>query len=536
MASPPPEREVDVCVIGSGIGGLSAAGLSARYGLHTEVFESHYHPGGVAHSFQVDGYKFDAGPSLWASMNQSSTNPLRQVLDALGEDVEWLQYDGWGMHVPEGYFYFKVGPDDFTNTLRKYGGEEDVAAWAALRAQMKPLLGAATSIPPLVLRGDAAAGITLAPYLVTALLRAGLGVQALQGPFTDVAVPTVRPGSFLYRWLDYMAFALSGLPADATQAAPVIYTLAELHTPNALLDYPRGGSGAVADALVRGLEKYGGKLHLRSHVAEILIEDGRAVGIKLKSGAVIRARRAVISNTSIWDLLKLVPNTGDKEGFPEAFVEASQATPDTASFNHLHLGIDAAGLEELKLNIHYTVINTWDEPIDAPLNMVIVSIPTVLDPGLAPPGKHAVHAYMAGNEPYSLWEGLQRGSKEYEELKEQRTQVLWNALERIIPDIRARAEVTLPASPLTHEMFNRRHRGSYGPGWRAGEGTFPGCTTPIKDLLRCGDSTLPGLGVPAVAASGMHAANTLVPVWQHLKFVKEMQSKGFIVDRFKDSL
>eukprot|EP00611_Tribonema_gayanum_P028003 TRINITY_DN7073_c0_g1_i1.p1 TRINITY_DN7073_c0_g1~~TRINITY_DN7073_c0_g1_i1.p1 ORF type:complete len:240 (+),score=22.65 TRINITY_DN7073_c0_g1_i1:341-1060(+) len=165
-----------------------------------------------------------------------------------------------------------------------------------------------------------------------------------------------------------------------------------------------------------------------------------------------------------------------------------------------------------------------------------VSIPTVLDPGLAPPGKHAVHAYMAGNEPYSLWEGLERGSREYEELKEQRTQVLWNALERIIPDIRARAEVTLPASPLTHEMFNRRHRGSYGPGWRAGEGTFPGCTTPIKDLLRCGDSTLPGLGVPAVAASGMHAANTLVPVWQHLKFVEEMQSKGFIVDRFKDSL
>jgi NAD(P)-binding Rossmann-like domain len=55
------DRETDVVVIGSGIGGLSAATLSARYGLATEVFEAHYHPGGVAHSFEEQGFKFDAG-------------------------------------------------------------------------------------------------------------------------------------------------------------------------------------------------------------------------------------------------------------------------------------------------------------------------------------------------------------------------------------------------------------------------------------------------------------------------------------------
>lgn len=40
-------------------------------------------------------------------------------------------------------------------------------------------------------------------------------------------------------------------------------------------------------------------------------------------------------------------------------------------------------------------------------------------------GKAVVHTYTAGNEPYSVWEGLERGSKEYEELKEQRAQTLW---------------------------------------------------------------------------------------------------------------
>jgi hypothetical protein len=53
---------------------------------------------------------------------------------------------------------------------------------------------------------------------VTALLRAGPGVAKLQSPFTDVSdAAGVKRGSFLYRWLDYLAFALSGLPAAATQ-------------------------------------------------------------------------------------------------------------------------------------------------------------------------------------------------------------------------------------------------------------------------------------------------------------------------------
>ena len=58
-----PDREADVVVIGSGIGGLSAAALCARYGLSVEVLESHYHAGGVAHGFEISGYHFDAGVS-----------------------------------------------------------------------------------------------------------------------------------------------------------------------------------------------------------------------------------------------------------------------------------------------------------------------------------------------------------------------------------------------------------------------------------------------------------------------------------------
>ncbi|CAN0466838.1 unnamed protein product [Ectocarpus sp. 12 AP-2014] len=207
-------------------------------------------------------------------------------------------------------------------------------------------------------------------------------------------------------------------------------------------------------------------------------------------------------------------------------------TPETGSFMHLHLGIDAEGLHDL--DIHYTVVESWAVPIDAPQNMFIVSIPTVLDKSLAPEGKHLVHIYTAGNEPYKLWEGMKRGSPEYEALKKERAECMWKALEKIIPDVRRRTEVELVATPLTHEFFNRRFKGSYGPGWRAGEAEFPGCVTPLKGLLHCGDSTLPGLGLPAVAASGMSAASTLTPVWKQLGLLWDMQRRGMIDSKFDD--
>lgn len=82
------------------------------------------------------------------------------------------------------------------------------------------------------------------------------------------------------------------------------------------------------------------------------------------------------------------------------------------------------------------------------------------------------------------------------------------------------------ASPQTHQRFLRRHRGTYGPALPAGGSLFgflplpevpqPGVLSPIPKLLRCGDSVFPGVGVPAVAASGAIAASTLAPLPKHL--------------------
>lgn len=120
-----------------------------------------------------------------------------------------------------------------------------------------------------------------------------------------------------------------------------------------------------------------------------------------------------------------------------------QDTPMNRSFMHLHLGFDATGLDDLEL--HHIVVNSWEGGVDTEQvlsflyilgeglqdqqlkltlrkcrtitllnvvigtlhaqNVVLISIASVLDPSLAPAGKHTLHAYLPATEPFHLWEG-----------------------------------------------------------------------------------------------------------------------------------
>eukprot|EP01035_Chromulina_nebulosa_P017570 gene17570-23137_t len=511
-------QEVDYCIIGSGIGGLACAALLSYYGYSVAVFESHYLPGGVAHSFERDGFKFDAGPSLWNGMNTKPYNPLREILELVGEgnSVEYKQYDGWVMHIPEGSFKFTVGEGNFEPIIKQFGGPNALSEWNDLLQAIIPLQYLSVAVPPLTIRNDPLVALTLAPHL--GKLISGLTVASkVEGNFKEVSKNYIKD-KFLDNWFEFLSFALSGLPADGTIAAAVVYTMRDLHQQRAALDYPVGGSGAVVDALIRGIEKFGkSKVYLNSHVEEILFDNKRASGVKLRrKGKIVKAKRAVISNASIWDTIKLIP-----EGIlPQEIVESYKSTPMTGSFVHLHIGIDATELPS-DLESHYTVINTWDK-IDSPQNHVIISIPSVLDPSLAPPGCHVIHAYAAANEPYDIWKDSKGDRAAYNKLKEERCEFLWKAIERSIPDVRQRVKVNMSASPITHERFNRRYKGTFGPAFRAGYEKFPYPKTSIDGLWCCGDSRFPGIGVPAVAVSGAIAASSTVSIWKHLNMLNHL--------------
>jgi len=211
----------------------------------------------------------------------------------------------------------------------------------------------------------------------------------------------------------------------------------------------------------------------------------------------------VVCGASVWDTLKLLP----QGSVSEQWSRERAATPAANSFMHLHVGFDASGLDLKALQAHYVCIHDWQRGVGAEENAVLMSIPSVEDDSLAPAGCGVLHAYTPATEPWERWASVRRGSKEYDELKAERAEFLWKEVERVIPDIRQRAKVALVGTPLTHQRFLNRHRGSYGPALAAGEATFPGPASPLDGLVLCGDSCFPGIGVPAVAASGLLAAN-----------------------------
>ncbi|MEG3842652.1 NAD(P)/FAD-dependent oxidoreductase [Microcoleus sp. herbarium14] len=489
-------QDFDAIVIGSGIGGLVAGSMLARYGWRVLVCESHTIAGGAAHSFSRRGFHFDSGPSFYCGLtDRQSLNPLSQVLNILEESIAAISYNPLGhYHFPEGTLPVYADARNYLDAVAKFAPQGAVEL-QQFQQNLLVLYEALRGIPALALRSD----WQLIPVLLSrygpALLKLLPLVGAIAGSAGSLMDRDVRD-PWVRRLIDLECFLLSGLKAHETVAPEIAFMIGERS--HSAIEYPVGGSGAIVDALVRGLQRWGGKLRLGTPVEQILVESGKTTGIRLQNGEIIRAP-IVISNATVWDTYTKLLRPED---LPQSYRKTALSVPAVDSFMHLHLGIKAEGLEGL--TGHHVVVHDSKIDITVPGNTCMISIPTVWDATLAPPGHHAIHAYTL--EPYAGWEY----GDGYQERKRERSQSLFQALERIIPDLRSRIVLESIGTPLTHARFLHRYQGTYGPAIAAGKGTWPGPQTPVKGLYRVGDSTMPGIGVPAVAASGILCANTLV--------------------------
>mmetsp|Transcript_9594 Transcript_9594/g.14496 ORF Transcript_9594/g.14496 Transcript_9594/m.14496 type:complete len:594 (+) Transcript_9594:108-1889(+) len=517
------EDSYDVLIVGSGIGGLSSAALLSRYGYSVAVLESHYAPGGAAHGYSVhnkevnDGeggtFTFDTGPSFFSGLNSNyppkASNPLRTLLDLCDETVECIPYTTFGLKFPEGDFVHspKFGLRD--GVVDEVAGSGGVGQWRELMKRMEPLAKAVDAMPTLALRGDAGVALTAGMFLPNFAGLNPLENLKLTKPFSNIIKSAGVDNGFVRNWLDVLCFCLSGVPSDGTITAEMAMMMGEFYDEDAIMDCPVGGAKSIVDALVRGIEKNGGQVILKSHVDEICIEEGQAVGVRLKKSPdrIIRANKGVISNLSVWDLM----NSGivDTNQFPESFVKERKETPACPSFMHIHVGFQMSEEELSKLQAHYIYMDDWDRSVTEEDNCALISIPSVHDATLAPTNHGVLHIYTPATERFDRWENVKRNTPEYNQLKEERSEYLWGVLEKVIPDIRERTVHYQVGTPLTHQRFLNRHRGTYGPAIYAGEASFPFPNTPIKNLLVCGDSCFPGIGVPAVSGSGMIAANSV---------------------------
>ncbi|HEY9866919.1 MAG TPA: NAD(P)/FAD-dependent oxidoreductase [Candidatus Obscuribacterales bacterium] len=488
-------QSFDVIVIGSGIGGLVAGGLLADSGKQLLILESHSLPGGAAQGFSRQGFHFDSGPSFYCGLSESQgLNPLRQVLTRLGESLETVVYDPLGhYHFPEGRLAVYGGSKDYRRAIAEFS-PLGAGEFAQFEQRLLKVYQGLKEIPAIELRADWKVIfklITNYGFSVLKLLPLLGDISSSVGQIVDQTVrdPWVR------RLIDLECFLLSGLKAEATITPDVAFMFGERI--NSVIEYPIGGSQAIVQALVRGLTKLGGKIQLGTHVDQILVKSGKVYGVKTRKGEEFHAP-IVISNATIWDTYS---HLLDPKDLPESYRNNALETPALNSFMHLHLGIKSEGLEGL--TGHHVVVHDSNLDITIPGNTCMISIPSVWDQNLAPAGYHGIHAYTL--EPFAGWSKDQF----YPQKKRQKAEPLYRALEKIIPDLRQRITLELIGTPLTHARFLRRYQGTYGPAIQAGKGRFPGLFTPIQGLYLVGDSTQPGIGVPAVAASGILCANCL---------------------------
>lgn len=487
----------DVIVIGSGIGGLVTASQLAAKGAKTLVLERYLIPGGSGGSFRREGYTFDVGASMiFGFGDKGHTNLLTRALADVGQhcatvpDAVQLEYhlpDGLTMAVDRDY-------DDFiTRMSARFPHEaKGIRAFYETCWQVFRCLDA---MPLLSLEDPA--------YLAKVFFKAPLACLGLARwlPFNvgDVAKKHIKDEDLL-RLIDMECFCWSVMPADRTPMINAGMVFSDRHAGG--INYPKGGVGVIAEKLVAGLEANGGEIRYKHRVTNVLIEQGEAVGVRLADGEELRARR-IVSNATRWD-------TFAGEGSAQSTLVGPEHTPaaettwrkryqPSSSFLSLHLGIDASVVPP-GFHCHHLLLEDWAE-MESEQGVVFVSMPSLLDPSLAPAGRHILHTFTQSDMRH--WKSLSPSA--YAEKKQQDADRLIDRLEALIPGLKSAIEFKEIGTPRTHRRFLGRMGGSYGPVPATrlpGLLPMPFNRTGLKNLYCVGDSCFPGQGLNAVAFSG----------------------------------
>ena len=487
----------DVVVIGSGIGGLVTASQLAAKGAKVLVLERYLIPGGSGGSFARAGYTFDVGASMIFGFGQKGhTNLLTRALADVGEvcetipDPAQLEY-----HLPDG-LHLAVDRDYDTFVARLSAlFPQEAKGIRAFYGTCWSVFNCLDAMPLLSLEDPA--------YLAKVFLRAPLACLGLARwlPVNvgDVARRHIQDPALL-KFIDMECFCWSVMPADLTPMINAGMVFSDRHAGG--INYPKGGVGVIAQKLVAGLERHGGAIRYKARVTKVLLENGKAIGVRLADGEEILAQR-VVSNATRWDTFG---GLIDESATPAGERTWRRRYKPSPSFLSLHLGVDAA-LIPAGSHCHHLMLEDW-QAMEDEQGVVFVSMPSLLDPSLAPPDRHIVHAFTPSS--MEAWSGLEPAA--YAAKKQADADRLIARLEAILPGLAAAIRHREVGTPRSHRRFLGRSGGSYGPvpALRLpGLLPMPFNRTAIPGLYCVGDSCFPGQGLNAVAFSGFACAHRL---------------------------
>jgi all-trans-retinol 13,14-reductase len=506
--------ERKVIVIGSGIGGLTAAVALARCGRRVLLLEQHDQPGGLTQTFSRQGYTFATGVHYIGGVGDAPgpQNRFGRLLAwltdgqlkfaSIGSPYDLIRLPGLELPV-------EAPLPRFIATLKQHFPADTQAIDRYFRA-CKEAADAAISL--FAARAAPVPVARLLGWWNAHRVRRALATTTA-GAVHDIGDARLR-ALLCARWGDY------ALPPDSAPFAAHALVIGSYFDG---AYYPVGGPARFAETFGEAIRSHGGDIRMRAGVQQILIENGRVAGVQLADGERIEAA-VVISAMGAHNTAAALPQ-GTARAWREQLATLGSGLGCVSVYIGLRGDIRAHGASAANFWIHESddVGAVWEQPTEADAPSLFVSFPSLKDPAHDDPERHTAEVLaLCRWQPFAAWADSRLGDRPeaYEATKAWIGAHLMAQFKRHFPGLAPMVEFHEVSTPLTQAAYVGAERGAmYGLDLTAARLQDPALRvrTPVPGLLLAGqDVTSPG--IQGACMGGFMAAASLEPrLWRRLR-------------------